>query len=329
MPKALSHICALFALLSAILLSSCSVEIPQDVISESKMESILMDYHLAQAMAEADREGDVYAQRYLLTQAVFHKHGITEAEFDSSMVWYSAHSEYLYKMYQHIDERMKREAEKVGLENQEIDVFANLSADGDTANIWQGETHMVLRPALSENILTYRIPCDSTFRTGDSFMWQFDQWYVASTAPHEAFALMTVEYGDTTVSATTHIYGDGHSELRIPMNEKIKHLQPLCIRTHIYMQSDQVYSHYRLLLLGNVRLIRIHSQESTIPEEVPTVEADSIETDTLVHHGDTASQHRMSPEEFRASQKHVSKINVVKEKPIRYVRKPLTRSRLR
>ena len=74
-------------------------------------------------------------QRYLYVQSVFQKHGITEAEFDSSMVWYSSRPDKLYKMYQRLGDRYATESRSLGLGVSETELYANMSSVGDTANI--------------------------------------------------------------------------------------------------------------------------------------------------------------------------------------------------
>ena len=72
-------------------LSACKPSLPDGILSESKMESVLYDYHLAMGLAESE-EGSVPENRYIRVRQVFEKHNISEAEFDSSMVYWCEHS---------------------------------------------------------------------------------------------------------------------------------------------------------------------------------------------------------------------------------------------
>ena len=64
--------------LSALLLSACSVRPPKGVLSQSKMEDVLYDYHLAQSLAQQTSTDSLahYTLRY--RQAVYEKYGIDE-----------------------------------------------------------------------------------------------------------------------------------------------------------------------------------------------------------------------------------------------------------
>ena len=88
-----------FFLLCAMLLvfSGCR---PRGILSSGEMREVLVDLHKTDAMIQMaglsmyDREGKsvYYAQ-------VLQRHGITQAQFDSSVVWYTAHPYLFNKIY--------------------------------------------------------------------------------------------------------------------------------------------------------------------------------------------------------------------------------------
>ena len=81
-----------------LLLVSCQVKIPKEIIQPDKMETVLYDYHMVQAMGSEITSTPEY-QLKLYHSYVFDKHGITKALFDSSMVWYTRHPAYLTQIY--------------------------------------------------------------------------------------------------------------------------------------------------------------------------------------------------------------------------------------
>ena len=91
--------CFLCLLQVCFFLMGCKPKRPKGILSESKMEKIMVDYHLAQGMADATEGGDMETRRYKYIQAVFKKHHITEAEFDSSLVYYFENSEKFLEIY--------------------------------------------------------------------------------------------------------------------------------------------------------------------------------------------------------------------------------------
>ena len=120
-----------------LLLLACAPSQPRGVLSEEKMTDVLVDIHLAQGMAET--QGDVDVTRFKYIQAVFKKHRITEAEFDSSMVYYSGRAEEFTHIYNNVVTRVQAQAERLGLETATQDQFASITNEGDTANIWLGK----------------------------------------------------------------------------------------------------------------------------------------------------------------------------------------------
>ena len=66
-------------LLTSYILLACSPSLPSGIMDEDDMTDVLVDFHLAQGMAEAQGE-NIDVNRYKYIQAVFKKHRITEAD---------------------------------------------------------------------------------------------------------------------------------------------------------------------------------------------------------------------------------------------------------
>lgn len=104
------------ALLLLILVAGCKQKypsVPSDVIPVTKMESILVDMHVADAVAEVKTLGDVnekkLSQQYY--QQIFKNHGVTKEEFLKSYSFYENNPILLNKIYDDVlGEMSKREA---------------------------------------------------------------------------------------------------------------------------------------------------------------------------------------------------------------------------
>ena len=83
-------------------LCSCKPSIPRDVIDPDDMEDILYDYHLADAAASLNSDSTRSYNARLYQLAVLKKHGVTETQFDSSMVYYTRHTEKLYAIWRRV-----------------------------------------------------------------------------------------------------------------------------------------------------------------------------------------------------------------------------------
>ena len=126
------------------------------VVSKSKMEQVLYDYHLAQALVSTLSEEERYkAEMYI--ESVYEKNGITHEEFDSSMVYYNRHADELKDIYNNLHDRFAVINEKLQLQtgNNEMMTF---SENGDTTNIWGGKKLIVLRnkEILNKEIFTIK-----------------------------------------------------------------------------------------------------------------------------------------------------------------------------
>lgn len=108
--KSLIH--SLVAFVALMLIVGCKPGVPSEIIQPDDMEDILYDYQLADAMAQ--QSSDYAYNQVLYREAVFKKYGITSAEFDSSMVYYTRHTESLHKIYENIAERLRNEALSLG-----------------------------------------------------------------------------------------------------------------------------------------------------------------------------------------------------------------------
>ena len=89
---------SLVFILPLMLLASCKPSVPSEYIQPDDMEDILYDYHVAQALARNDGAGgQLDLKKTVYYRAVLQKHGVTEAEFDSTLVYYFSHVDRLRK----------------------------------------------------------------------------------------------------------------------------------------------------------------------------------------------------------------------------------------
>lgn len=292
------------------------------------MQSILHDYHLAQGIAEQSGD-DVERERYLLVQSVFKKHGVTEAEFDSSMIFYNTNPKILNKIYSRLDQRVQAEAKSLGLGLSETEIYASYSQYGDTANVWAGQDIMFVRNNGLDNLLTLSMQCDTTFRAGDSFRLNFMANFLVPGRAL-AFIFMTVDYGNgKNQTQFRRLGGSYETSIELKPNEKVVDDRPRSITITFFHQPDeQVAPGY--LILTRPSLLRMHDKTrptKPVPVESPEEKArradslrlDSLRLDSLRRDNerrDSLSRNRLSPEEFRKSQPVEHRINVVKERPL-------------
>lgn len=310
--------------------SGCKPRRPSGIISPKKMENILVDYHLAQGVAENMNAENEEVQRYLLVQSVFRKYGLTEAEFDSSLVYYCARAEEMNEIYTNVLQRIRVQSTLYNSDSEhEQNIYANLTQDGDTANIWQGREGACLLPNKLQNNFRFSITADSTFRKGDSFIWHLRTQFVSQGYMNDAVAMLRLEYENDTVVCTTMNIGSSMAYDLIYNSNKALDTIPLRnVSGFVYLSlKSQNDFKFQMMLLQELSLIRMH-KETPLPEPADTAKVDSIATDSL--HADSIPANyqphvRLTPTQIREQQPRERKIDVVKEKPIRLSKKRLRR----
>ncbi|MCQ2328578.1 MAG: DUF4296 domain-containing protein [Paludibacteraceae bacterium] len=100
---------SLFIILCAAVFTACR---PRNILSPKQMEDVFVDLHTAEGMIEISGLNyghDEYLKGYF--QSVLDKHGITQAQFDSSLVWYTSNPVIFEKIYPKVVERLEKQAE--------------------------------------------------------------------------------------------------------------------------------------------------------------------------------------------------------------------------
>lgn len=108
--------CVLFF---SLLLSSCAIR-PSDVLSNRKMEQVLVDLHRADGILQ--QAGYNYghdAEVVQYYQVVLERNGITQAQFDSSLVWYTDHPAYFSRVYPHVLRDLQKIFDETELANKD------------------------------------------------------------------------------------------------------------------------------------------------------------------------------------------------------------------
>ena len=257
--------------IGVMVLAGCKPQVPSQFLQPDDMEDILYDYYLSQSMARYSDKQDFNQSIYY--QAVLKKHGVTEAEFDSSLVYYYTHADRLGQIYSSLSERMNREAVSLGASVSELGKYAGLSATGDTANIWHDRTMVMLLPVAPYNRMDFMIAKDSTFRKGDSFQLNMKVDFMFQSGYKDCILYVAVDYvNDSTAIYQTRVTYSGMCNLSIPGNTELDIKQ---LRGFIFLgQSGDESNMQKLMFINGIQLIRFHPQASA-PEQENLGDADS------------------------------------------------------
>lgn len=263
---------ALLLVVIAIMVGGCKPGIPGKYLSKSKMENILYDYHLAEAMSSMDDDYNDTLRIRVYKLSVLKKYGVSEADFDSSMVYYVRHAEHLRDIYDHLSKRLSDEALALGSSTSEVNQYLTVSESGDTANIWKGDRSFILTQQPGFNVYPFTLKADSTFQAGDRFMLTFDTKFIFQDGMRDGVALLNITFdNDSVASHMTRISVDNLYRISISDEKRlgIKQLSGYFILNR--NQNNDSQSTLKLLNVSNITLVRMH-----VPKD-PEQEADDSE----------------------------------------------------
>ena len=323
MKKLMICLVAVMALLFCV--SSCKPSLPSGVLSKGKMTDILYDYHLALAMAHMDDNGDK-GQSLAYREAVLRKHDVTSAEFDSSMVYYMRHTELLEDVYKDLTDRYNNEITAMGGSAKEGGEFANLSATGDTANVWNLAASMVFMPVKPFNSTSFDIKVDSTFHKGDRLMLDFDAQFIYQDGMRNGVAMLAVQFGnDSIAQRTIMIQSTQHYSVELSDADS---LGIKSVKGYFMLMNDDngtgvsSQTTLKLMFLEHIKLIRMHPQKPVAAPagSSPSASSDSLRKDSASSASSSSSSSGEKPGEQTfemSSQKPVHPIRMPDGKPLR------------
>ncbi len=188
------------------LVASCKPSASSDIIPPDDMEDLLYDYHLADAMAR-QAKGNYDQNLIAYHAAVLKKHGVTTADFDSSMVYYMRHATQLHDIYENIAERMGKDAQALGSSvsvnggNGEYN-----TASGDTIDLWKGPRSLVLIPNMPYNLYSFHYKPDAKAQKGDDYVLSVHSNFIFQDGMRDGIVTLALVYSnDSVASRVMHV----------------------------------------------------------------------------------------------------------------------------
>ena len=271
----------LLLVLSLLLLCSCEQK-PEGILSKGKMEEVLYDYHIAQYMASTLPYDDRYKSQ-LYIEAVFDKHGISEAQFDTSLVYYNRHTDQIRNIYDHVKHRLEDYDAKLQLESGSNEIRASFTLGGDTADIWSGRRTMILRnnPYLGKE--TFIIHPDTTFRLNDHFKLAVDFDFIRedqNNRDNNLTACLSVHFKDGKVISNVRTSNyPSHYDLELNPSD----MKAVDYLSGFFLFQGDANNLRAIGIVRNITLYRYHT--TTVANQAHTdsvtVDNDSVTVDTI------------------------------------------------
>lgn len=231
-----------------LLLSGCGKQIPDDIIQPQEMERVLYDYHMASSMTL--NKGTVEKEAY--RQHVFKKHRISEAKFDSSMVWYTRDSKLLAEMYTNLSKKFQSEEDRIELLKGELNTDGNTSFVDDSINIWSYPSLNWLTSSPLSDMIRFEIKTDTTFKPKDKLEWTAD--YIFLSESNATMGLNILFDNDSVMGKTLTLNQTGRQTITL-QPDSAYNLKS--IHGFIYVYGDSIQKPN--VLVHNIELMRYHA----------------------------------------------------------------------
>ena len=240
-------------LVACLLLIACYHGRPSNVLTPEKLEAVLYDYHLVQAII-SDMPSNERYKKDLYFDYIYDKHKVTKAEIDSSLVYYARYPQDLSDIYVRLSKRVEDDIQRI--EEAEIPVVKReaISVVGDSVDLWYDARIIQLMVSPLDNRYSFTIPADTNFKAGDRIEWGGKAVFlntVTDSLRNYLHINLTVAYeNDSLIVADTLMYATGDYCLAVTDTTDV---QVKSINGSIYMKGQK--SADRVLMI-QPRLLR-------------------------------------------------------------------------
>ncbi len=234
-------------LLLGTLLVACS-KVPDGILSEKKMQAVQVDMQLAEAMINLDsKEFSDNARKEALYQSIFRKYDITQAEYDSSLIWYGRHLDIYMKVYDRVLADLNERQKALG----DVQASAAPVSKQDSVDIWPRRTSLRLEPDALFNGVTFDIKPETNYSSGSSFVLGMNVWGINEGMAYKPEIRISADQGDTIVTVNDKVLRDGYHEtvLKTVPTKQVK-------RVYGYIFMNNADSSYYKVYLDSLNLMK-------------------------------------------------------------------------
>jgi len=192
-----------------LIFTACS-RVPKGIIPERKMQQIVTDMHLAEEIinSEPSYYGS-YKEKQALYQSVFDKHRVTEARYDSSLIWYGKNLDVYMQVYNMALAEVNKRIDQFGPIEPDIVYIPNK----DSIDIWSiGRFYEFTSSSLSNTII-FNFREGEEYSSGSIFVLGLYIWGLTYNNLPPVEVHLRAEQRDTTVILKNTIHNNGYHEM--------------------------------------------------------------------------------------------------------------------
>ena len=302
---------------SCILGCSRGMSSSEEVLGSAAMEAVLYDYQRLLGLAEQQSFDN--PTRQACKQYIFKKHHITEAQFDSSMVWYTRNTIKLSEIYTRLRKRFEAEYDNLNRITGGDEQSIHTSPEGDSVNLWWFNDYYILSNSPLNTNFSFYLEPDSNYHPTDSFVFS------ARFTPLNRADSFTLVMGLRSEYAQDEIRHQTKQVVRAGIDSLCVHfanaqrLQNLTGFVCLTTPSGSTPS--PLILVHQLRLMRYHTtQPDSLSDAIAVEPTDSTSLETpsatsaqpfeMEEISDTESSQprRVTPDELRDKSKKPSQV---------------------
>lgn len=226
---------------------ACS-KVPDGILSERKMKDVMIDMYLAEGLIGNDPmlfSDSIH--RDALYQSIFRKHKITQAVYDSSLVWYGKNLDILVQVYDLAINDLNERVRALG----DIQASAAPSSNQDSIDIWPRRNIHIFTPSALFNGVTFDIRPDRPYSSGSVFVFGMYFWGITDNMPFKPELRISIDQGDTTIYANKKITKDGY------YNTIVRGLPTKRVdRVYGYIRMDNTNTDYYKVYVDSLNLMK-------------------------------------------------------------------------
>lgn len=182
-----------FAIGILFLLGACGGR-PSNVLSESKMVSLMADMEIAEAYANT-QTGVSANEKLEYGKRILEAHGVSQETLDTTLAWYGRNMDDYAKLFEKVDKEIIKKQKRFS-ETPEVKIK-------EADNLWPYSTHLIMSPLSESDVLTFSLPKPSV-KKGDVLEFSF---YLPNPASFKG--TFGVEYTDGYGEASISNFSSG------------------------------------------------------------------------------------------------------------------------
>lgn len=234
-------------LVAVVWLAACS-KVPDNILSEKKMQSVLLDMLLAEAMTEIENKTyQTDTMKLALYESVFRKHGITRELYDSSLVWYGRNLDIYMDVYERVSNDLDARLNRLG----DVQADAAPVSNQDSVDIWPRRPFFTLSPKAVFNGVTFDIKPEKNYTSGSVFVLGMRVWGLNSKSSDKPEIHLSAVQSDTIATVHRKIEKDGYYEtiLRTKPTKQVR-------RVYGYIRMGGTDSSYYKIYVDSLSLMK-------------------------------------------------------------------------